>query len=454
MRRDEARLSFEKALAFMPGHTDTAIRFLAETLAVKGFATAEEAFRRIARSNPDPALRRGWARIAFEGGDTSLSPAEGAIVSGQRSARSWVEANGGSVTLIGAPAESPVEFPPVVGIPPVSYLATVVSNQPYLAELEDVTVFFRSNIILTRDGAALNELGTHPKFGPYVSHQSDSLVIGQRDSSLLLDAGSFEIDDLDTGIMLCGAASNEFGHWVCDFLPRLEVYERYPNFSEIPIIVDENMPSSHYDYLRCIAPANRIVRIGPGHGLRCRKLVFAPPVTFFPVHMLPHPFRSDEIVSMLPSSRLYLRRRVEAYLGAGSPTGKKLYLSRRNMTWRRLSNDAEVSEFLERHGFETVSVETLTFEEQVRVYQSASSIVAPNGGSLLNVIFADPSVKLLVLSSPNLHDLPCFYGQMVPLGYRPLFVCGEALGDPNEKHTDYIVPLETLDQALRLIGAS
>ena len=446
-RHGDAAQSFGRALTFAPEREEIAVRFLDETFLHEGLDASRSVFREIARRNESASLVKAWARIAFEAGELSEATATGALACEQMTVRDWIEKNGGQVDLVGTVQQSPVVFPPVIGAEQESWSTSISSNQPYIAELTDVTIFYRSNIILTKDSAALDDVGCHPKFGKYVSHQSDSVVIGQRDSDLLLDAQAFPIDEIDTGIMLSGAASNEFGHWVCDFLPRMQVYEAHPDFSRLPVIVDDNMPASHYEYLSCVA-SNPQVRISPGRALRCKKLIFAPPVTFFPVHMLSNDFRSDEIVSMLPSSRRYLKQRVEECLGVRPSTGEKYYLSRRNMNWRRLSNDLEIGEFLAERGYTTINIETLSFVDQVRLFQSASSIVAANGAALLNVIFAEPSTGILVLTSPKLHDLPCFYGQIVPLGYRPIFVCGESIGDPDEKHADYWIPLEALERGL------
>jgi capsular polysaccharide biosynthesis protein len=113
-----------------------------------------------------------------------------------------------------------------------------------------------------------------------------------------------------------------------------------------------------------------------------------------------------------------------------------------------LSNELEVIAYLEGEGYETIYAEQLSFVEQVRLFQSASSIIAANGSALQNLIFSDVSVNVFVLASSNLHNWGTFYGMMSALGYQSTFVCGEAVGDPSEKHADYVVPIATLEDAL------
>jgi hypothetical protein len=71
---------------------------------------------------------------------------------------------------------------------------------------------------------------------------------------------------------------------------------------------------------------------------------------------------------------------------------------------------------------------------------------------LLNLIFADPSANVLVLSQPNLYNWGAFQGPMEVLGYRPLFVCGVNVTDMERKHSDYTVAPEQIIAALDSMG--
>ena len=59
---------------------------------------------------------------------------------------------------------------------------------------------------------------------------------------------------------------------------------------------------------------------------------------------------------------------------------------------------------LQTFGFRTVYIEDFSFEEQVRIFQNAAFIVAPNGSSLSNLIFSNPDVKVLMLGQKNLFN--------------------------------------------------
>lgn len=446
-RHDEAQAALATSNQLSPSNIDVALLLLEETAVVSGVDAATELYRLMAGQISDASLTRAWKRIMFEKGDVLALPPDGCVACSQMTARAWAIDRGLPVTNVEGVDDIPIESPPVIGAPSTSYKTTIYSNNPYIVELRNAMIFSKSNIVLTSDGVAVDETGAHEQYGQFVSHQSDNAVLAQRDGRLLLETNSFDIRNLEGGIMLSGALSGAFGHWVPEYLTKLQFYEHHPEFKQLPIIVDEDMPQSHYDYLKSITK-NLLIKIPANVAFRCERLIYAPTATFFPAHLFPNNIPVHEVGPISPRSYRYLKSRVEATLGTGKVGGGKYFLSRRNMTWRRLSNDAEISALLESKGYETVHIESLSFLEQVRMFQNASHIVASNGSSLQNIIFSHPSVQLLVLSQSNLVNWGAFYAQTGELGYHSRFVCGKSIGDSSQKHSDYFIPLSTLEAAL------
>jgi Capsular polysaccharide biosynthesis protein len=130
------------------------------------------------------------------------------------------------------------------------------------------------------------------------------------------------------------------------------------------------------------------------------------------------------------------------------PPWRKIYLARSGRKWRRVTNEPEIIDLLERHGFEQVFAEELSLSEQISLFAEASMIVAPNGSALLNIVYSSPDVKVFVLSQDHLHNWAGFYGPFRALGYRDVtFICGEAIGT-SEKHVDYRIPLSLVREAV------
>jgi len=424
-----------------PRHPDAAIRLLRMALMHRGGEHAAELYRELFAAQGMREVDDAWLALALRMRIPVETPPH-ARTAPQDTALRWAERSGVEVLRLGEAEAVPVQ---AIGQDTVEY---VHGNVPYVVDLPDVEVFAYSHVVLTSDGFALNEAGGHAEYGRFVDHRADAAVIGHTEDTLYLRTDAYRMESLDEAVWLAGPASNEFGHWVGEFAPRLQFLEQHPAFAGRPIIVDEGMPASHLELLSMLCP-NRIIPLPRLHGLRVRRLLYAPTPTFFLIHLLPD-HTLPEHVACCASVRSYrfLKERVEQALGVAPRTEAKYYLSRANRWSRKVHNEAEVRAYLEGHGYQTVMMEDLTFTEQIRLFQGASAIVAQNGSAMQNFIYARPDVRLFVLTQSNLHNLAAFNGQARALGFAPVFITGEAVDDPNYKHANYVVPLESLAPAV------
>ncbi|WBO60058.1 MULTISPECIES: DUF563 domain-containing protein [unclassified Acidocella] len=76
-------------------------------------------------------------------------------------------------------------------------------------------------------------------------------------------------------------------------------------------------------------------------------------------------------------------------------SNRKIYISRRDSTNRILENERLVEEALKGRGFEIFTLTELTVAEQISLFQSAETIVAPHGAGLTNIIFCNEGTKIL-----------------------------------------------------------
>lgn len=367
------------------------------------------------------------------------------------SVRDWAQKTGLSLLEDGEVEEIPFKEPHVWGKPPAAKTFLALSNKPYVADIKDARIFSNSSLILTSDGTALHDNAGHPKFGGIVSFAYEKVVLGQRPGKVLLNFSDLNTRVIEAGIFLSGLASSEYGHWLPDFLPKLQFLQRHPDFADLPIIVDAGMPQSHFDHLRRLA-SNPLIMLQADESLLCRRLLVAPSPAFLPVEIFPNDIPAREFPGLSPRAMRFLRAG-ESY-ETKKARHRRLFMSRKNMKWRRVLNEDEITADLRTLGFETVFIEEMTVSQQINLFQEAQWIVAPNGSALLNLIFADTSTKLLVLNQPNLHDWGTFQGPMDSLGYHSLVVCGDSALTEDQKHSDYHVPVRRIREALSYMGMS
>jgi capsular polysaccharide biosynthesis protein len=368
-----------------------------------------------------------------------------------RRVEDWAQEVGLKLLPAGEVEEIPFVPPRLWGEPPVNEATIALSNKPYVADIANARIFSHSSLILTSDGVVLSDSGADPRFGHAVSFVYESIVLAQRSGSVLITLDNMETREVEAGIFLAGLASDYYGHWVPEFLPKLQFLQHHPDFNDLPIIVDANMPQSHYDHLRRLVD-NDLILLDARQSLICGRLLIAPSPTFFPVELFPNEIPVEEMPGLSPRAMRYFRG-AERASPARRPA-KRIFLARKSMQWRRLLNEEEIERTLAGLGFETVLMESLSAAEQIELFAQAEWIVAPNGSALLNLVFANTMVKLLVLIQPNLFNWGTFQGPMGELGYDTWCLQGDYAISESQKHSDYRISVDRLRAALAGMGLS
>lgn len=445
-RHAEAVPALAAALGKLPDRVDIACLLLEHTAAAEGLDAARPVFQRMSARTADRRLATCWARLLFRAGlEAGLPP--GHVSAPVMSVPDWAARAGLALDWTGEPEPLPWEDPIIAGAPEVQRSRSVaMSYTPYVCTLRGATVFSKSNMVLMPDGAVLHDTTADPEFGRYVTNfMSDRVVAERREDRLLLDVGGYVLADLDAAMHLSGSASEHFGHWISEYLPRLNLLRHHPRFAELPLIVDATMPPQHMEYLRLVVP-NRVIQLPPAAAFRCRELVVAAPTTFFPVHLTgDHGVPPQRQQPISCNAFRFISQQVLANLPPASRSDRKIYLSRIKRG-RRPLNEQLIVDHLAARGFEILIPEDLSFAEQVKAFQEAKIVVAANGSSLMNAIFSPPGTEFFVLSQRGIFNWGLFCGWMKALGYRVTFVCCER--ETGRKHDNYEVSLEELDAGL------
>ena len=85
---------------------------------------------------------------------------------------------------------------------------------------------------------------------------------------------------------------------------------------------------------------------------------------------------------------------------------EKIYVSRRNAQ-RSLTDEAQLEDILRARGFFVVSLESMSWLEQITLFQGANIVVGPHGAGLSNLVFSDPGINVLELTN-GYHYNRCF----------------------------------------------
>lgn len=130
-----------------------------------------------------------------------------------------------------------------------------------------------------------------------------------------------------------------------------------------------------------------------------------------------------------------------------SPPHRKLFISRRNASVRRLLNEDQVADYATKQGFSVVCLEALPLRSQIQMFAEAKVVVAQHGAGLTNLLFSRGCSVVEILSDC---DRQLYFSLLSKsLGLRHIQLCL----DGRNKNDDVTLHIETLDSAIRSLSA-
>ena len=149
-----------------------------------------------------------------------------------------------------------------------------------------------------------------------------------------------------------------------------------------------------------------------------------------------------------PASIRVLGETWRTLVGAGEPT-RKLYVSRAKAPWRKIRNEAEVQSYLEQQGFETVYLEDLSFEQQVKLLAETAQLVSNHGAGLTNLLFQREGGRVLEIRQRGDAHNNCYYALANASGLKYSYMLADPVNAQEDTHTaDVRVDLNALKVAV------
>lgn len=148
----------------------------------------------------------------------------------------------------------------------------------------------------------------------------------------------------------------------------------------------------------------------------------------------------------------------QAFLTAQQPLktdySERIYISREKASYRRIVNDEEVMSFLEKFGFRSVKLETMSVAEQAACLAAAKVVVAPHGAGLTNLVFCTPGTKVIEIFSP-IYVPYCYWMISNLCDLEHYYLIGDLLDDGTiEKpvHKNMHLDVNSLEKLMHLAG--
>lgn len=219
---------------------------------------------------------------------------------------------------------------------------------------------------------------------------------------------------------------HNYHHWLLECLPLFLEYVENHDPSQMRLLLPQGLNAFQKSSLNLLGIPESALYPHPVQGLLCEAL-YVPDLGQFSALQFQH-------------TRKYLLQKLQL-----TPQPKrKLYVSRQDASCRRVLNEAELLPLLQANGFEVLSLENMTFVEQIQCFSDAAVIMGPHGAGLTNLLFAAKQTRIIELL-PDDSINHCFWIMASALEQRYTYLTGPV---KNEQR-DFIVSPTQLQQLLQ-----
>jgi hypothetical protein len=190
----------------------------------------------------------------------------------------------------------------------------------------------------------------------------------------------------DPVLVLAGLPGSNYGHWLHQMLPRLHLAQMAgwePSDFGMVIVNPTRNNFAEETLMAAGFQASQLVKSGPNLHVEAPTLV---------VPSIPSAGNPPEWISD------FLR---QTYTTPDVQPLKRIYASRANALWRKITNEEDLLPVLDEYGFEVVFPEQLSFRETVQLFQAAEVVCGLHGANLSNICFCNPGATLIEIYHPQ-----------------------------------------------------
>jgi len=196
------------------------------------------------------------------------------------------------------------------------------------------------------------------------------------------------------------SAIGNYGHWILDTIPKLIITKKFKDLNSFDAILMPNIKkkfqTDSLEYFNI--SKNKIL-----DGSEITRL-YADKITI-PSHpyweLNKHQF---ETVAKVDQDILKSIRKI--FLQNSSLNKKKnenIFIDRSDSIFNhnKLVNNLEIIDYLKKKEFLIIKLSELSFNEQIKIFNEAKIIIGSHGAGLTNLIFCEPSTKVIEIGNPN-----------------------------------------------------
>ena len=310
-------------------------------------------------------------------------------------------------------------------------------------KITNAWVYGGSNLTFTRE-----KVFCHDLYNFTVDYTSEELhgrhLYQKRTGSLFVILRDPNPDHLPSAAACLDACAHNYAHFLTEVLPRIALFCSLHQYSDIPLIIDDQLHENILEAVACVVGPSRTVYLLPlGRAIKCDTLYIISATGYVPFDQ-----RNKRLENLrqgqFSSTALQTLRSIittnHAQTDAVVSMPEKIYVQR-NSSVRKLINASQVEEILCHHGFALIDPGKLSFHEQVDLFSHAKIVIGPTGAAMANAIFCQPGTDVGILMSMHKHMIYKYWSAMLsPLNIHVSYLLGTIVANQSRGiHGDYRV---------------
>lgn len=268
----------------------------------------------------------------------------------------------------------------------------VATPDLYICELRDVHVIGSSDyLVAPSSGLLLNDRAEINSKS--LAHYNPGLIKNIVTDSFLVDV-SVPARTIEKGIHLSSRWTGNIYHFMYDSLARLSLVDQVKQYEDYPIVVDQSaLRDSRSRCLLAILNINNrpLIEVGRNELVAVKRLVYPSPVAW----SLPYQGYSLAGV-MIRNTVTDMRKKVlsKTFSSTEVPVpSRKVFIERGNNN--RLVNESDVSCFFADHGYEIINTDSLSLEDEIRLFAESRCIVTTFGAALAHGLYCGKNAVIV-----------------------------------------------------------
>lgn len=275
--------------------------------------------------------------------------------------------------------------------------------ETYIAELYNVNLIGGNSVIFDENDNCIYDLPLMDDENRFELKFTNTFFVN-KDVTLVYYNDSVEI--IEEGIMLITNASFNYFHFNLESLSKLCLINEIEEYNKIPILVDERCLriQSFKDELDMLnSHGRKIVYLKQGYCYNIKNLIYLSDLIIAPMNFKKDVLirYDDYIINEVGVKQLHDK------LAINSTINKKLFISRRNCSLIRLTNQNEIEKIFKEYGYEVIYPEEMSFQDQLEIFSKAEFIAGASGAGFTNILFANRNAKIICIL-PKEIKLTCY----------------------------------------------